>query len=174
MERFAARRCTTAQALSLPTRTLDVLPAGEASAILGFDVDDLVTRRLFDLGFTPGEQVERLRRAPWVTPSCSASVASRSCCAARRPAASWSPHDPPAPRCGARTGAHRGAQGRAGRLTQRREDHALQRPDGPAGQDRQLSGRDRGPLRGLCRDGHRPGCRRGPPGHLLARPHQPR
>lgn len=65
VERFAARRCTTARALSgTETRPLDSLPAGVASAIVGFDVDDVVTRRLFDLGFTPGEPVERLRRAP--------------------------------------------------------------------------------------------------------------
>lgn len=65
VERFAARRCTTAQALAAQsTRTLDALPAGETSAIVGFDSDDVVARRLFDLGFTPGETVERLRRAP--------------------------------------------------------------------------------------------------------------
>ncbi|WP_077686764.1 FeoA family protein [Tessaracoccus aquimaris] len=65
VERFAARRCTTAKALAAQsTRTLDVLPAGETSAIVGFDSDDVVARRLFDLGFTPGETVERLRRAP--------------------------------------------------------------------------------------------------------------
>ena len=65
VERFAARRCTTAQVLAAQsTRTLDALPAGETSAIVGFDSDDVVARRLFDLGFTPGETVERLRRAP--------------------------------------------------------------------------------------------------------------
>lgn len=65
VERFAARRCTTAQALaSKSLRPLDVLPAGETSAIVGFDADDVVARRLFDLGFTPGEPVQRLRRAP--------------------------------------------------------------------------------------------------------------
>lgn len=65
VERFAARRCVTAQALAeQPTRTLDALAAGEISTILGFDDDDAVARRLFDLGFTPGERVVRLRRAP--------------------------------------------------------------------------------------------------------------
>lgn len=64
-QRFAGRRCRTAEALAASAcRPLDALPAGEASPILGFDVDDIVTRRLFDLGFTPGEPVERLRRAP--------------------------------------------------------------------------------------------------------------
>ena len=63
-ERFASRRCITAQALAQATRALDALPAGEASCIVGFDTDDVVTRRLFDLGFMPGEPVERLRRAP--------------------------------------------------------------------------------------------------------------
>ena len=31
---------------------------------LGFDGDDVVSRRLCDLGFAPGESVVRLRRAP--------------------------------------------------------------------------------------------------------------
>ncbi len=64
VDRFARRRCSTAEALARTTRPLDVLPTGEAAPILGFDRDDVVTRRLFDLGFTPGESVERLRRAP--------------------------------------------------------------------------------------------------------------
>lgn len=65
VERFAARRCTTArQLVEQSTRSLDVLPVGESATIVGFDNDDAVTRRLFDLGFTPGEPVERLRQAP--------------------------------------------------------------------------------------------------------------
>ncbi len=65
VDRFARRRCSTAEALArIATRPLDALPTGEAAPILGFDRDDVVTRRLFDLGFTPGESVERLRRAP--------------------------------------------------------------------------------------------------------------
>lgn len=65
VERFAARRCTTAEAMVAQSiRPLDALPAGETSSIVGFDADDVVARRLFDLGFTPGETVERLRRAP--------------------------------------------------------------------------------------------------------------
>jgi ferrous iron transport protein A len=38
--------------------------AGESSTILGFDGDDVISRRLCDLGFAPGESVVRLRRAP--------------------------------------------------------------------------------------------------------------
>ena len=65
VETFAARRCVTAQALSeAPTRTLDELAVGEAAAVMAFDADDVVARRLFDLGFAPGESVVRLRRAP--------------------------------------------------------------------------------------------------------------
>lgn len=65
VEQFAARRCVTASGLAAqPTRTLDALAVGDASTILGFDEDDVVARRLFDLGFTPGETAVRLRRAP--------------------------------------------------------------------------------------------------------------
>ena len=64
-ERFSSRRCPTAQALEArANRTLDTLPKGEPSTILGFDGDDVVSRRLCDLGFAPGESVVRLRRAP--------------------------------------------------------------------------------------------------------------
>ena len=62
---FASRRCTTVQALTeQSTRTLDSLPVGESATLVGFDHDDVVARRLFDLGFTPGESVVRLRHAP--------------------------------------------------------------------------------------------------------------
>lgn len=64
VERFARRRCATAQALAQPTRTLDSLPIGEVATLVGFDHDDVVARRLFDLGFAPGETVVRLRHAP--------------------------------------------------------------------------------------------------------------
>lgn len=65
VELFAGRRCTTAQALAeQSTRTLDTLPIGEVCTLVGFDHDDVVARRLFDLGFTPGESVVRLRHAP--------------------------------------------------------------------------------------------------------------
>lgn len=65
VERFASRRCATAQALAEQrTRTLDTLPIGEPATIVCFDADDVVSRRLFDLGFTPGETVVRLRQAP--------------------------------------------------------------------------------------------------------------
>lgn len=65
VELFAARRCTTAQALTQSSiRTLDTLPIGETRTLVGFDHDDVVARRLFDLGFTPGESVVRLRHAP--------------------------------------------------------------------------------------------------------------
>lgn len=69
VELFAGRRCTTAQALAeQSTRTLDVLPVGEVGTLVGFDHDDVVARRLFDLGFTPGEDVVRLRHAPMGDP----------------------------------------------------------------------------------------------------------
>lgn len=65
VERFVSRRCATAQALADgTTRSLDTLPVGEAATIAAFDTDDAVARRLFDLGFMPGEPVVPLRRAP--------------------------------------------------------------------------------------------------------------
>ena len=64
-ERFASRRCPTALALeATANRRLDTLPDGEPSTIVGFDSDDVISRRLCDLGFLPGEPVVRLRRAP--------------------------------------------------------------------------------------------------------------
>ncbi|MCG6568497.1 FeoA family protein [Tessaracoccus sp. Y36] len=65
VELFAARRCTTARAFAAKsTCTLDSIPLGEVRTVVGFDDDDVVVRRLFDLGFTPGESVVRLRQAP--------------------------------------------------------------------------------------------------------------
>ncbi len=64
MERFVSRRCVTAQQLVGDCRPLDALGVGEAATIAAFDADDVVARRLFDLGFMPGEPVVRLRRAP--------------------------------------------------------------------------------------------------------------
>lgn len=64
VERFVARRCATAQTLAGDCRPLDGLRAGEAATIAAFDADDVVARRLFDLGFMPGEPVVRLRQAP--------------------------------------------------------------------------------------------------------------
>lgn len=63
VELLASRRCTIESA-EPPNRTLDSLVSGEEAHIVGFDADDTVARRLFDLGFTPGEPVKRLRRAP--------------------------------------------------------------------------------------------------------------
>ena len=68
VDRFARRRCSTAEALARTTRPLDVLPTGEAAPILGFDRDDVVTRRLFDLGFVTGAEITRLRHAPMGDP----------------------------------------------------------------------------------------------------------
>ena len=65
VERFVSRRCITAQQLDAgTTRALDALRVGEAATIAAFDANDVVARRLFDLGFTPGEPVVRLRQAP--------------------------------------------------------------------------------------------------------------
>ncbi|MDF1488140.1 FeoA family protein [Tessaracoccus caeni] len=67
MDKLTTRRCATAQSLEgvgLDCRTLDSLPVGHASTILGFDGDDAVSRRLFNLGFAPGLEVALLRRAP--------------------------------------------------------------------------------------------------------------
>ena len=65
VDTLTARRCVTAQTLAeAPTRTLDELAAGESSSVVAFDASDVVARRLFDLGFAPGETVMRLRRAP--------------------------------------------------------------------------------------------------------------
>lgn len=64
VDRFVTRRCATAQSLSSDTRPLDGLSIGEVATIAAFDTDDVVARRLFDLGFMPGEPVTRLRQAP--------------------------------------------------------------------------------------------------------------
>ncbi|WGT47337.1 FeoA family protein [Tessaracoccus lacteus] len=65
VEQFAARRCTTPEELAgEQTRSLDALAVGEGSTVVGFEGDDVVVRRLFDLGFVPGVEVLRLRRAP--------------------------------------------------------------------------------------------------------------
>lgn len=64
VERFAARHCTPQHPPAKPTHALDVLAPGRIAAIMGFDSEDVITRRLFDLGFTPGQEVERLRNAP--------------------------------------------------------------------------------------------------------------
>ena len=65
VERFVSRRCITAQQMDAgTTRALDALRVGEAATIAAFDANDVVARRLFDLGFTPGEPVMRLRQAP--------------------------------------------------------------------------------------------------------------
>lgn len=64
VERFVTRRCATAQSLAEDTRPLSALRIGEVATIAAFDADDVVARRLFDLGFMPGEPVVRLRQAP--------------------------------------------------------------------------------------------------------------
>ncbi|MHA6513314.1 FeoA family protein [Tessaracoccus sp. Z1128] len=65
VDRFVSRRCVTAQQLdSGSSRGLDSLSIGEVATIVAFDADDTVARRLFDLGFMPGEHVTRLRKAP--------------------------------------------------------------------------------------------------------------
>ena len=65
VERFVSRRCITAQQLDAgTTRALDALRVGEAATIAAFDANDVVARRLFDLGFTRGDPVVRLRQAP--------------------------------------------------------------------------------------------------------------
>lgn len=63
-QQFTARRCITARQLEQATRTLDSLPEGATATIVGFDDDDAVARRLFDLGFAPGRETLRLRKAP--------------------------------------------------------------------------------------------------------------
>lgn len=65
VERLARRRCVTAEALSgVPSRPLDQLGAEQVATIVGFTCQDVVTRRLFDLGFAPGLEIRLLRRAP--------------------------------------------------------------------------------------------------------------
>lgn len=65
VERLAGRRCVTAQSLAgVACAPLDELAARRVTTVLGFDADDAVTRRLFDLGFAPGTSVELIRRAP--------------------------------------------------------------------------------------------------------------
>lgn len=67
MDKLTTRRCVTAQslqALGVVSTTLDSLPPGRTATILGFDDEDVVSRRLYDLGFAPGLTVALLRRAP--------------------------------------------------------------------------------------------------------------
>ena len=48
----------------LPWRPRRKMPDGWDLGGASFDGDDVVSRRLCDLGFAPGESVVRLRRAP--------------------------------------------------------------------------------------------------------------
>ena len=64
MDKLTARRCATAPSPGIENRTLDALPPGQSATILGFDGEDAVSRRLYDLGFAPGLDVALLRRAP--------------------------------------------------------------------------------------------------------------
>ncbi|MDO5082916.1 ferrous iron transport protein A [Arachnia propionica] len=47
-----------------PHGTLAELETGSSATIVGFIGDDVVSRRLFDLGFAPGLTCELERRAP--------------------------------------------------------------------------------------------------------------
>ncbi len=46
------------------TRTLDSLANGERAVIAGLECDPAITRRLMELGLTPGTEVQAVRRAP--------------------------------------------------------------------------------------------------------------
>lgn len=50
------------------TSTLAELAVGTSATIVGYDGDDVVSRRLFDLGFAPGQICELERRAPLKDP----------------------------------------------------------------------------------------------------------
>ena len=86
----------------LPRATLASLTRGQRGVIHDVcdQADPATARRLFDLGFAPGVEVEMLRRHRWPTRSSSASRATTSRCAAPRRAASRSrpPRDRRAPR----------------------------------------------------------------------------
>lgn len=45
-------------------RTLADLSVGSSAQIVGFDGDDAICRRLFDLGFAPGLEAKLERKAP--------------------------------------------------------------------------------------------------------------
>ena len=49
-------------------RTLADLKVGVSARITGFDGDDVISRRLFDLGFAPGLMCRLERRAPLLDP----------------------------------------------------------------------------------------------------------
>ena len=49
-------------------RTLADLKVGASARITGFDGDDAISRRLFDLGFAPGLTCRLERRAPLLDP----------------------------------------------------------------------------------------------------------
>lgn len=62
IQKLAQRQC--AQECPQNCGSLADLGKGCQARIVGFTHDDVVTRRLFDLGFTPGQQAELVRRAP--------------------------------------------------------------------------------------------------------------
>ena len=65
VERLTRRRCVTAEALSgISSRPLDQLGDEQVATIVGYVSQDVITRRLFDLGFAPGQEIRLLRRAP--------------------------------------------------------------------------------------------------------------
>lgn len=65
VERLTRRRCVTAEALSgVSSHPLDQLGDDQVATIIGYASQDVITRRLFDLGFAPGQGIRLLRRAP--------------------------------------------------------------------------------------------------------------
>lgn len=61
---FSARQCVGGDGVC----TLAELTQNCPTRIVGLDGDDVIARRLLDLGFTPGETAELVRRAPLQDP----------------------------------------------------------------------------------------------------------
>ena len=64
--RLQERRCARVDGDGVCT--LAELGKACPARIVGFTCDDVVARRLFDLGFAPGETAELVRRAPMQDP----------------------------------------------------------------------------------------------------------
>ena len=53
----------------LPRSTLDATALGQRVRVVRLDGDDGMCRRLHDLGFWPGTEVDVVHRAPWLDPT---------------------------------------------------------------------------------------------------------
>lgn len=64
--RFRQRRRQFDKMVSTPT--LDLIPPGSKTEVVGIEGPGWIVRRLGEMGFTPGTEVKVLRRAPLADP----------------------------------------------------------------------------------------------------------